>query len=78
MANLHCQDEIAKIPEKTIRGGSCIIDPYGHYVTEPLWDEEGIIMAELDMEQVAKSRMEFDVIGHYVRRDLLQLHIKEE
>ena len=77
-ATLKCQDEIAKIPETVIRGGSSIIDPYGHYVVEPLWDEEGILIADLDMEQVPKSRMEFDGVGHYVRRDILQLHVNEQ
>ena len=25
------------------RGGSCIIDSYGHYLTKPVWDKETII-----------------------------------
>lgn len=29
--NLHCDDEIEKLSEVVCRGGSCIIDPYGHY-----------------------------------------------
>lgn len=76
-ASLHAQDEIARLPETAIRGGSCIIDPYGHYAAEPLWDEEGIVMADLDMEQVPASRMEFDGIGHYSRPDVLELVVHE-
>lgn len=34
-AGLHCPEEIAKLPDTVCRGGSCIVDPYGHYVTEP-------------------------------------------
>ncbi len=31
---LHCSDEIGRLGDIVCRGGSCIIDPYGHYVTE--------------------------------------------
>ncbi len=76
-AALNAQEEIAKLPEKVCRGGSCIIDPYGHYVTPPLWDEEGIIYAELDMDKVPASRMEFDACGHYSRNDVLKLSFED-
>ena len=75
--NLHCPEEIEKLPDIVCRGGSCIIDPYGHYETNPVWDREEIIYAELDMEKVPMSRMEFDVCGHYSRPDVLELKIKE-
>lgn len=76
--DLHCPQEIAALPEVVCRGGSCVVDPYGHYVTEPLWDREGILYAELDMEQVPASRMEFDPCGHYARPDVLRLEVAEE
>lgn len=74
---LHCREEIQKLPELVCRGGSCIVDPYGHYVTEPVWDREAIIYAELDMEKVPMSRMEFDVCGHYSRPDVLELKVND-
>jgi len=74
---LHCADEISKLPEVVCRGGSCIIDPYGHFVTQPVWDKEEIIFADLDMEMVPASRMEFDVCGHYARPDVLDLKVRE-
>lgn len=76
-ADLHAQDEVAKLPELVCRGGSCVIDPYGHYVTEPVWDKEAIIYADLDMDKVPASRMEFDACGHYSRPDVLKLQVKE-
>ena len=76
-ADLHAQEEFAKLPELVCRGGSCVIDPYGHYVTEPVWDKEAIIYADLDMDKVPASRMEFDACGHYSRPDVLQLQVKE-
>ena len=75
--NLHCPEEIAKLSDIVCRGGSCIIDPYGHYETNPVWDKEEIIYAELDMEKVPMSRMELDACGHYSRPDVLELKVKE-
>lgn len=76
--NLHCKEEIDKLPHIVCRGGSCIVDPYGHYETRPVWDKEQIIYADLNMEKVSMSRMEFDVCGHYARPDVLRLHVREE
>ena len=75
--DLHCPEEIARLNDIVCRGGSCVVDPYGHYVTEPVWDREAIIYADLDMEQVPASRMEFDACGHYSRPDVLELTIHD-
>ena len=76
-ANLHCPAEIARLPKTVCRGGSCVVDPYGHYETQPVWDGEKIICVELDMSKVPMSRMEFDVCGHYTRPDVLELLVKD-
>ena len=70
--------EIDKLSDIVCHGGSCIIDPYGHDVAETIWDKEGIIYAELDMQKVPASRMEHDVCGHYARPDVLTLHVRDE
>ena len=74
---LNAQDEIRKLKEVVCAGGSGVIDSYGHYVNEPVWNREAIIYADLDMEKVASSRMEFDGVGHYSRPDVLELRVKE-
>ena len=66
-------EEIAKLNDIVCRGGSCVIDPYGHAVSETVWDKEEIIYADLDMQKVPASRMEHDVCGHYARPDVLKL-----
>ncbi|MCH4171713.1 MAG: carbon-nitrogen hydrolase family protein [Lactobacillus sp.] len=71
-------EEVAKLPDIVCRGGSSIVDPYGHFVTEPLWDKVGIIYADLDMTKVPASHMEFDVVGHYARPDIFDLNIKDQ
>ena len=75
--DLCCKEEIQKLPDIVCRGGSCVVDPYGHYVTQPVWDREEIILADLDMDKVPMSRMEFDACGHYARPDVLELRVHE-
>lgn len=76
-AGLHCPDEIARLNDIPCRGGSCIVDPYGHYVVQPVWDSEDILYADLDMQRVPASRMELDVCGHYARPDVLRLTVQD-
>ena len=75
--DLNEKDAIEQLPELVCRGGSCIIDPYGHYVTEPVWDVETIIYAELDMSLPSESKMEHDAVGHYARPDVLELIVND-
>ena len=55
------------------RGGSAILGPDGAYLAGPLWDEEGIIHAELDPQVLYEQRQRFDPAGHYHRPDVLRL-----
>lgn len=70
--------EIENLPEAPCNGGSAIIDPYGHYVTEPVWDRECIIYADIDPDEAARARMEFDACGHYSRPDVTELIVHEK
>ena len=72
------QDAIDALPDLVCRGGSCIIDPFGHYVTDPVWDEETVIYADLDMSLTASCKMEHDAVGHYARPDVLELKVTEK
>ncbi len=71
-------EELADQPEIMCRGGSAIISPLGDVIAGPLYDEEGILFAELDMAEVARGKFDFDVVGHYARPDVFQLIINEE
>jgi nitrilase len=54
-------------------GGSAIIAPGGRYLVEPLFDEETIITAEIDLADIAVNKWFFDGTGHYSRPDVFQL-----
>lgn len=76
-ATVSAESEISALPDIACRGGSCVIDPFGHDASETVWDEEAIIYADLDMQKVPASRMELDCVGHYARPDVLDLRVKE-
>ena len=76
-ADLETAEDLNKLPDMVCRGGSCVVDPYGHYVTEPVWDEEKLILADLDMQLAAACKMEHDAVGHYARPDVLELVVHE-
>jgi len=69
--------QIAELPVAPCNGGSAVIDPYGHYVTEPVWDKECIIYADINPDEAARARMEFDPCGHYSRPDVTELIVYE-
>jgi nitrilase len=58
------------------RGGSAILGPDGGYLAGPLYDEEGILYAELDPARILEERQRFDAVGHYHRPDVLSLRIR--
>jgi nitrilase len=57
------------------RGGSAIVAPDGTYLAGPLWDEEGILYADLDPALLHAARQRFDPAGHYHRPDVLSLKV---
>ncbi len=66
-------ENISSFDEVMSRGGSVIIDPLGNTIAGPLWDCEGILTVELDMKLIAKSKLDFDSVGHYARNDVFTL-----
>jgi len=71
------QQEITKEPEIMCRGGSIIVSPMGEIIEGPLYDQEGVLIAELDTDEIIKSKMDFDVIGHYAREDLFHFEVED-
>ncbi len=59
------------------RGGSCIVDPFGNFLAGPDTEGEAILVAEIDLRQIIRGKYDFDVVGHYSRPDIFQLHVDE-
>lgn len=57
------------------RGASVIVDPFGEVLAGPLLDDEGLLVADLDLADVVRGRYDFDVSGHYSRPDLFNLTV---
>jgi nitrilase len=70
------QVPLADGPDIMDRGGSAILAPDGSYLAGPLWDEPGILYAELDPDRLAADRQRFDAAGHYNRPDVFQLSVR--
>ncbi|MBX9587677.1 MAG: nitrilase [Hyphomonadaceae bacterium] len=65
-------------PEAIVsRGGACIVDPLGNVLAGPLWDQEGIVSAELDVDAVVRAQYDFDPVGHYSRPDIFSLSVDQ-
>lgn len=77
-ADVASYEDIKRDPDILCRGGSAIVGPLGEYVVEPLYNEEGILIATLDLSEVTRSRFDFDVTGHYSRPDVFQLIVNDK
>jgi nitrilase len=63
-------------PELIItRGGSSIIGPLGDVLAGPIYDEEAVLIADLDFDDIIRARYDFDVVGHYSRPDIFHLTV---
>jgi len=56
-------------------GDSVIVAPGGKIVAGPLREQHGVLYAEIDLARVGIARRSLDVVGHYARPDLFQLHV---
>ncbi len=60
-----------------MNGGSCIVSPLGEIIAGPNYDNECILTAELDMDDITRGKYDMDVAGHYARPDVFRLHVNE-
>ena len=58
-----------------IRGGSVIVSPLGEVLAGPLYGEEGILVADIDLGEIARGKYDLDVVGHYARPDIFDLRV---
>ena len=69
---------VKNAPAILANGGSCIAKPNGEWLIEPVIGKEELILADLDIKEVARERQNFDPTGHYSRADVLSLNFNDE
>jgi nitrilase len=63
-------------PDEWVNGGdSVVVAPGGKIVAGPLHEAHGTVMADIDLDAPGMARRTLDVVGHYARPDLFQLHV---
>jgi nitrilase len=61
------------------RGGAAIAEPsWGELIAGPLYDREGMVIADCDLGKGLAAKRWFDAIGHYSRADVLELGLVHE
>jgi nitrilase len=70
-------DELARQPEVMCRGGSAIVGPLGEVLAGAAYDRETILTAEIDLDEIVRARLDFDVVGHYARPDVFRLTVDD-
>ena len=59
-----------------LRGGSAIIAPDGSLLAGPVFDEEVMLTADLDLSLIAEESLALDVTGHYSRPDIFEVKLR--
>jgi predicted amidohydrolase len=62
------------LPDREVfgRGGAAIVEPsWGEVIAGPLYDEEGMVVADCDLRAGLHAKRWFDAVGHYSRVDVL-------
>jgi nitrilase len=71
--------ELAKDePENMCPGGSIVVSPFGKVLVGPLFGEADMLIAELDLDEIVHSKMDFDVNGHYNRVDVFDFKVNNQ
>ena len=68
------EDFPVELPDQEVfgRGGAAIVEPVdAEIIAGPLYDREGIVIAECDLRKGLHAKRWFDSVGHYSREDLL-------
>lgn len=69
---------MANTPKVMANGGSCIANPDGSWLLEPVVNEECLKVVELHHARVREERQNFDPSGPYSRPDVTQLTVRRE
>lgn len=71
-------DEEKMLRNPDITGGSMIISPDAEIIAGPMGNEEGILYADIDLEQCIIHKLHHDFSGNYNRADIFSLYISKD
>lgn len=54
-------------------GGSCVVNPFGEFIAEPVIDQDTIVYADCYANEIKCAKAYFDGLGHYSRPDVAKL-----
>ncbi len=63
------------LPEVLARGGSAIIGPDASYLAGPVYDQETILYADINLDKIIEGKQSLDVVGHYARPEVFRLYV---
>lgn len=58
-------------------GGSCIVGPLRQILAGPNYEDECVLTAEIDLDEIARGKFDFDAVDHYARPDVFTLRVNE-
>ncbi len=56
-------------------GGSAVAAPDGEWLVKPVYEEETLVLADVDVDRVRGERENFDPAGHYFRPDVIEVSV---
>ena len=70
-------DSLKQRPDSfVLNGGSAIIAPDGSLLAGPVFEEEAILTADLDLSRLVEESLALDVSGHYSRPDIFDVKLR--
>lgn len=70
-------EDAAYLADPGLSGGSSIIAPDSRVIAGPMGPEEGILYADIDLEEGVRGKLAHDFAGHYNRADVFTLLLNE-
>ncbi len=64
--------------ELLLKGGSAMVGPDGEYLASPVFDDETLLVTDLDLSAIDRAALTLDVTGHYARDDVFDFAVRPE
>ncbi|MCY4217029.1 MAG: carbon-nitrogen hydrolase family protein [Flavobacteriaceae bacterium] len=74
----YLKEILSKAPDSLANGGSCMANPDGSWLIEPIVDNQGVFTAEVFLSKIFQERQNFDPSGHYSRPDVTKLKVNRK